>query len=109
MRPSVVTCVMVDVSITTCVCITFGPVLLKVNRIWGIFNATNGKRPRYTGPKQQIHCSNCSITNRIAGKTLPFEVVMFIPYHDVTYMAKQHIYSINLKSFSSEKKIETAI
>ena len=53
-RPSTVTCIMMDIVITTCVCITFAPVLLKVNRIWRIFTATNGKRPLYTGPKQQI-------------------------------------------------------
>ena len=52
-RPSIATCVMVDVSITTCACMTFSPVLLKVNRIWRIFNATKGRRPRYTGASQQ--------------------------------------------------------
>ena len=53
-RPSTVMCVITGASITTCVCVTFSPVLLKVNRIWRIFNTTNGKRPRYTGPKQQV-------------------------------------------------------
>ena len=53
-RPSTVTCVILDIFLTTCVCITFVPVFLKVNRIWRIFNATNGKRPRYTGSKQQV-------------------------------------------------------
>ncbi len=52
--PTYITCVVVDVSISTSFCISFAPVLLKVNRIWRIFNLKPGKKVRFTGPQSQV-------------------------------------------------------
>ena len=65
LRPSIPTCTLIDVSISTCVCMIFVPMLLKVNRIWRIFNATKGKRPRYTSPGHQLTIAAAFIVTQV--------------------------------------------
>ena len=73
LKPATITCVIVDVCITTCVCMIFAPVLLKVNRIWRIFNATKGKRPLYTSSQHQLS---------IAAMLIIVEVTLFFTRMD---------------------------
>ncbi|XP_072018310.1 metabotropic glutamate receptor 8-like [Amphiura filiformis] len=60
-RPTHITCVVIDVCISTSFCISFAPVLLKVNRIWRIFNLKLGKTLRYGSPKTQVIIASCII------------------------------------------------
>ncbi|XP_072023184.1 metabotropic glutamate receptor-like [Amphiura filiformis] len=54
LRPTGATCVVTDLSISTAFCISFAPVLLKVNRIWRIFSLKPGEMLRFTSPKSQV-------------------------------------------------------
>ena len=54
LRPAHVTCVATDVGISTCFCISFGPLLLKVNRIWRIFTLELGHKLRFASGRSQI-------------------------------------------------------
>ncbi len=55
-KPTAVSCSIAEICITLCLSLNFVPVLLKVNRIWRIFQAggTSVKPPRFVGPKQQL-------------------------------------------------------
>ena len=53
-RPTEVICKVTDILMSSFICITFTPILLKVNRIWRIFNAKKATKPRYTSPEHQI-------------------------------------------------------
>ena len=54
-RPTTVKCIITSISISTSSCMIFTPMLLKVNRIWRIFNNSKGNlRPRFASPKDQV-------------------------------------------------------
>ncbi|XP_072046386.1 metabotropic glutamate receptor-like [Amphiura filiformis] len=61
LRPTNVTCVVIDVCISTSFCISFAPVLLKVNRIWRIFSIKPSKKVRLKSPKSQVIMASCII------------------------------------------------
>ena len=73
-RPSTVPCIMVDVSITTCVCITPPRVTESQSHLENFqrdkWKTSSLYRPQTAG-------GNCNIDNRIAVKTLPFAFSMF--------------------------------
>ena len=55
-RPTTVTCVASEFLISLCFCVTFAPILLKVNRIWRIFSSAkkSASRPKFVNPKHQL-------------------------------------------------------
>ncbi|XP_022097706.1 metabotropic glutamate receptor-like [Acanthaster planci] len=54
--PTAVSCRASEIIVALCFTLTYAPTLLKVNRIYRIFNAgkKSNKRPRYIGPKVQL-------------------------------------------------------
>ena len=56
LRPSAISCTVSEICISLCFSLMFAPILLKVNRIWRIFQqgSKSVKRPRFVGPKQQL-------------------------------------------------------
>ncbi|XP_072046435.1 metabotropic glutamate receptor 3-like [Amphiura filiformis] len=67
-RPSRATCITSDFLFSICFCVTFAPILLKVNRIWRIFTSAkrSAQRPRFVNPKHQLIIITGLITLQIA-------------------------------------------
>ncbi len=55
-RPTKATCTASEFLLSICFCVTFAPILLKVNRIWRIFTSAkkSAQRPRFVNPKHQL-------------------------------------------------------
>ena len=53
-RPSTTSCAITSASISLSTCITFTPILLKVNRIWRIFSLELGDQLRFASNRSQI-------------------------------------------------------
>lgn len=75
-KPTLITCTIIRVCLSSCLCICYSAVLTKTNRISRIFNRAikNGtKRPSYTSPKSQIVICSC-----LASVQLVFIIVWMI-------------------------------
>ena len=70
-KPTYVTCALSEICIVLCLTFNFAPTLLKVNRIWRIFQSgkKSNKKPRFVGPKQQLI---------IVGGVIVIEVMYFL-------------------------------
>ncbi|XP_072045659.1 metabotropic glutamate receptor 8-like [Amphiura filiformis] len=79
LTPTNVTCVAIDVCISTSFCISFAPVLLKVNRIWRIFNLNPSKKVRLKSPKSQVIMASCIILIEVLVAILSIFVDPSIP------------------------------
>ena len=54
LKPTLATCVLSDAVISLAFCVTFTPILLKVNRIWRIFSLELGNELRFANNKSTI-------------------------------------------------------
>ena len=62
LQPTNITCIVLEICISTSFCVSFTPVLLKVNRIWRIFSLELGEELHFASTKDQIIISSIGIT-----------------------------------------------
>ncbi len=65
-QPTNVTCIVLEICISTSFCVTFTPVLLKVNRIWRIFSLELGDKLRLASTQSQMVISSISIGSLVS-------------------------------------------
>lgn len=82
--PAPMTCIAMDVVTSVAVCVTFTPILLKVNRIWRIFSSAkkSAQRPRYINAKHQLGIIAVIVTVQVNFQSLSFSSQK--PFYDVS-------------------------
>ncbi len=66
LQPNHVTCVVFEACISISFCVTFTPVLLKVNRIWRIFSLELGEQLRFASARSQYVISSVVIGTQVS-------------------------------------------
>ncbi len=66
LQPTIITCIVLEICISTSFCVTFTPVLLKVNRIWRIFSLELGEELRLASTQSQMVISSISIGSLVS-------------------------------------------